>query len=199
MRVINQPLLWGVLTLCFALSSVTAARAEEYSAVPTAVEAIGDTVIRDAMVQYSPNYNYLGRADQIRAYVNLYQAIRGAQPELTAADAVYLAQSPQPAYAAPETQTTYVVPQTTYVIPESQTYYVSPPPTYYYPSRPGFSFGFSYGNDRWHNRPGWGGHRPGWGGHRPPQWGGGHGRPPRPPGGNHGGPGGGRPPRPRPR
>ena len=190
MRAISRPLLWGVLTLCITAASVSTVRAEEYSLVPTAIEQIDDTVLQGAMVQYSPNYNYLGRADQIRAYVNLYQALRGTQPSLSAADAVYLAQSPQ-------TDTVYVAPQTTtYVVPETTTYYVSPPPVYYYPSRPGFSFGFSYG-DRW-NRPGWHGNRPGG---RPPHFGNGPGRPRPPGGGGHRPPGGGggRPPRPTPR
>lgn len=178
MRAMTHSVMLGILALCATLSSVSALRAEEYSSVPTAIEQIDDTVLRDAMVQYSPNYNYLGRAEQVTAYVNLYQALRGAQPALTAADAVYLARGPEPVY----------------VVPETQTYYVSPSPTYYYPSGPGFSFGFSYGRDRWH-RPGWHGPRPG---HRPPHFGNGPGRP-RPPGGHPGGPGGGRPPRPRPR
>lgn len=172
MRVLSQLIVWSALALCLAAPS---ADAQEYSTVPSATEQIGDVVLRDALSHYSPNYNYLARSEQIRAYANIYQAVHGTQPALTSQDSALLSQQ------------VYVVPA------EPQVYYYNPPPVYYQPSSPGFSFGFSVGNDRW-NRPGW--HRPRPGSRPPPHFG--SGRPGRP--GSPGRPGGpGRPPRPRPR
>ena len=156
MRAFSRYFLWSVLTLYVSSNSVFA---QEYSSVPATTEQIADDVLRNALVHYSPNYNYLPRSEQVRAYVNIYQALHGAQPALTSLDSAYLTQEAYP------------------VTVEPRTYYYTPPPAHYRPSRPGFSIGISLGNDRW-NRPGW--NRPG-SGHRPPPHFG--------PGGHHGGPG----------
>ncbi len=142
MRVFSNAVLLGFFALFLSVS----AQAQEYSSVPASTDQISDSVLRDALTQYSPNYNYLIRADQIRAYVNIYQSLHGVQPPLTADDSAQLTQQP-----------VYVVPA------QPQVYYYQNPPVYYQPSRPGFSFGITIG-DRW-GRPGW--NRPGqW--HRPP-------------------------------
>lgn len=189
MRLFTYIFVLPIMGLCVLAGPLRAGE----SATPFSADQITDTTLKDAVIQHSPHYDYLVRADQVRAFVEAYQSVHnGVEPALTADDRVLLGQ------ATPS-----------YVVTSPQVIYYTPPPVYYQPSRPGFSFGISIGNSGW-NRPGWhrpggyrpgwnrpGGYRPGWnspgGWNRPPHggWSGGH-RP--------GGPGGpGRPPPPSPR
>lgn len=140
------------------LGSAPAFAQQANSAVPSAVGQITDSTLRDALTQYSPNYDFISRADQIRAYVNIYQSLYSTAPVLTAADNAVLTQPQQPQVAQQsctvvQPTTVYTCPQPTYVVPAPQTYYYYP---YYYP-RGGIDIYIG----------GWGGRR--WGGHH--RWG----------------------------
>lgn len=67
--------------LCCMLAGV--ATAAEESAVPSSLEEIGNTALRDAVREHSPNYDDLGRGSQIFTYVHVYRWMNGGTPELT--------------------------------------------------------------------------------------------------------------------
>ncbi len=156
--------------------AVSSARAAEMVVgdVPTSIESISDPRLRNALILYSPNYDYQSRQSQIAQYNFVYQQEYGDDfPQ-----SVYV---PQPVY----------VPEPA-VVPESPAYYPSQPlpPRYsnnnwnnwnnwdnrdrdyrrgndsYRPAHAEPGFGIHFGGDR-----GNGGHyggrgRPGGGGHR---------------------------------
>lgn len=178
MRTFRNLLLLAILCVAFAPHDSSAKAQDSY--VPTAVEQIPDSLLRDALAQYKPNYNHLPRGEQILSYVNIYQTVHGGQPPLSPQDASLLSWSRQQAYQPPP-----------------QTYYYDPSwddDSDFFFGDSSFFFGAFFGGGRPHRPgPGWGG---GHGPSRPPP---GFGRPPsggpgRPPGvGPGGGPPGGRP------
>ncbi len=98
-----------LLIMCLAMVLVVGlgkwGRAQEYSSVPTAIEQIGDSLFRDALAQYAPNYNALPRDAQIAAYANMYRVIHnGQQPALSANEAALLNQHQARQYRRPEPQ-----------------------------------------------------------------------------------------------
>lgn len=166
MRTFRKLLLLAIL--CVAAAPLDSSAGAQESYVPVAIEHIPDSLLRDALAHYKPNYNSLPRGEQISSYVNIYQTVHGGQPPLSPQDSSILSWSRQQAYQPPP-----------------QVYYYDP----YWDDGPDFPFGGPsfFFEGFFGGRP----HRPG------PGWGGGHGpsRPPpgigRPPGGR---PPGGRPP-----
>lgn len=78
-------LLWGAVVA-----------GESVSTVPVAIGQIQDQVLRAALAEYSPGYDSLGRADQIRAYVNIYKVLNNYQlPPLSPQEQAWTNPPPQ--------------------------------------------------------------------------------------------------------